>query len=183
MAFSRLLAQRAEMGRPITVALIGAGKFGTMFLAQARRIRGIHVAAVVDLSVDQACGAMALTGWPHQSYAAPDLETALTTGATYVTDDALAIIESPQIDIVIESTGRTVAAIDHALACLKWGKHLINVTVEADTLAGPWLARQFGDMGLVYSLAYGDQPALISEMVDWARTTGFAVTCAGKGMK
>lgn len=183
MDFSRLLAQRAEMGRPITVALIGAGKFGTMFLAQARRTRGIHVAAVIDLSVDRACGAMALTGWPHQAYAACDLETALTTGATYVTDDALAIIESPQIDMVVESTGRPVAAIEHALACLKSGKHLINVTVEADVLAGPWLARQFSDNGLVYSLAYGDQPALIAEMVDWARTSGFTVTCAGKGMK
>ena len=183
MDFSRLLAQRAEMGRPIVVALIGAGKFGTMFLAQARRTRGIHVAAVVDLSVDQACGAMALTGWPHQSYAAPDLETALTTGATYVTDNAFAMIESGQIDVVVECTGRPVAAIEHALACLKSGKHLINVTIEADVLAGPWLARQFSDTGLVYSLAYGDQPALIAEMVDWARTSGFSVACAGKGMK
>ncbi|HSG95532.1 MAG TPA: flagellar biosynthesis protein FlgA, partial [Afifellaceae bacterium] len=37
--------------------------------------------------------------------------------------------------------------------------------------------------GLVYSLAYGDQPALIAEQVDWARAAGFEVAAAGKGTK
>jgi predicted homoserine dehydrogenase-like protein len=36
---------------------------------------------------------------------------------------------------------------------------------------------------VVYSLAYGDQPALTCEIVDWARACGFAVVAAGKGTK
>ena len=32
-------------------------------------------------------------------------------------------------------------------------------------------------------MAYGDQPALTSELVDWARATGFNVVAAGKGTK
>jgi predicted homoserine dehydrogenase-like protein len=35
----------------------------------------------------------------------------------------------------------------------------------------------------VYSLAYGDQPALICDLVDWARTSGFEVVAAGRGHK
>ena len=57
------------------------------------------------------------------------------------------------------------------------------VTVEADALAGPLLARRAAQAGIVYSLAYGDQPALICEMVDWARAAGFGVIAAGKGTK
>jgi predicted homoserine dehydrogenase-like protein len=57
------------------------------------------------------------------------------------------------------------------------------VNVEADVLAGPLLAEEARKAGVVYSLAYGDQPALTAEMVDWARATGFRVVAAGKGTK
>ena len=57
------------------------------------------------------------------------------------------------------------------------------VNVEADALAGPLLARRAREAGVIYSLAYGDQPALIAEMVDWARAAGFIVAAAGKGTK
>jgi predicted homoserine dehydrogenase-like protein len=183
MNLSVLLAHRAAVGRPVTLALIGAGKFGAMFLAQARRTPGLHVAAVVDVSVDKACNALALTGWPHQSYAAPDIGNALATGATYVTENPHEVIAAPGIELIVEATGSPAAGIEHALACITHGKHLINVTVEADVLVGPLLAHRFTEAGLIYSLAYGDQPALIAELVDWARTSGFDVVCAGKGTK
>ena len=57
------------------------------------------------------------------------------------------------------------------------------VNVEADVLAGPLLSRRAREAGVVYSMAYGDQPALICEMVDWARAAGFQVVAAGKGTK
>ncbi len=57
------------------------------------------------------------------------------------------------------------------------------VNVEADALAGPLLARRAAEAGIIYSMASGDQPALIAELVDWARTIGFEVICAGKGTK
>ena len=105
------------------------------------------------------------------------------TGATHVTDDARALIAAPEIDIVIDATGNPAAGIRHALASFANGKHVVMVNVEADALAGPLLARRARDAGVVYSLAYGDQPALICEMVDWCRAAGFAVVAAGKGTK
>ena len=66
---------------------------------------------------------------------------------------------------------------------LRHGKHIVMVNVEADVLAGPLLAEEARQAGVVYSLAYGDQPALTAEMVDWARATGFRVVAAGKGTK
>jgi predicted homoserine dehydrogenase-like protein len=88
----------------------------------------------------------------------------------------------PEIEIVIEATGDP-AADTRALGCCAHGKHVVMVNVEADALAGPLLARRAREAGIVYSLAYGDQPALICEMVDWCRAAGFDVVAAGKGTK
>ena len=63
------------------------------------------------------------------------------------------------------------------------GKSVVMVTVEADAFCGPLLARRAAEAGVIYSLAYGDQPALICELVDWARASGFSVTAAGRGHK
>jgi predicted homoserine dehydrogenase-like protein len=92
-------------------------------------------------------------------------------------------VAHPAIDIVIESTGNPPAAVEHALAAFRNGKHVVMVTVEADAFCGPLLARKAAEAGVIYSLAYGDQPALICELVDWARTAGFPVVAAGRGHK
>src|SRR5213076_1099970 len=70
-----------------------------------------------------------------------------------------------------------------ALAAFRNGKHVVNVTVEADAFCGPLLARKAREAGVIYSLAYGDQPALICDLVDWARTAGFPMVAAGRGHK
>ena len=93
------------------------------------------------------------------------------------------MIAAAEIEIVIDATGHPAAGIGHVLACCEHGKSIVMVNVEADALAGPLLARRAEAAGIVYSLAYGDQPALICEMVDWARTAGFEVVAAGKGTK
>ena len=183
MNLYRLLMERTASGKPLRVLLIGAGKFGSMFLAQARRTPGIHVIAVADLAVPRARDSLARTGWPPEQCAARSLDEAHSKGSTFVTDDAGAIIERGTVDIVVEATGSPAAGIHHALACIKHGKHIVMVNVEADCLAGPLLARRAREAGVVYSLAYGDQPALICEMVDWARAAGFEVVAAGKGTK
>jgi len=177
------LLERAASGRPLRVALIGAGKFGSMYLAQAKHTPGVHVIAVCDLAPDRARASLDRTGWQEERYAARSLDEAARRGTTLVTDDSLATIASPHVDIVIDATGQPAAGIRHVLACCAHRKHVVMVNVEADALAGPLLARRARDAGIVYSLAYGDQPALICEMVDWARTAGFEVVAAGKGTK
>jgi predicted homoserine dehydrogenase-like protein len=177
------LIARAEDAAPLRVAVIGAGKFSAMFLAQARRMRGLHIVGVSDLDIGRARSTLAAVGWPPDQYAASDVAQAVRHETTYLTESAFDLIADPAMEIVVDITGHPPSAIAHALACLDNGKHLVNVTVEADVLAGPLLADRFRRAGLVYSMAYGDQPALIAEMVDWARTIGFDVVCAGKGTK
>jgi len=84
---------------------------------------------------------------------------------------------------VVEATGAPPAGIAHARDAIAAGKHIVMVNVEADVLAGPLLAEEARAKGVVYSLAYGDQPALTCELVDWARACGFEVVAAGKGTK
>ena len=100
-----------------------------------------------------------------------------------MTDDTDAVLAAGEVEIVIDATGHPAAGIRHVLACCTHGKHIVMVNVEADALAGPLLAQRAREAGIVYSLAYGDQPALICEMVDWCRTAGFEVVAAGKGTK
>ena len=183
MNLHRLLQQRSADGKPLRVLLIGAGKFGSMFLAQARRTPGIHVVAVADLDPGRAKESLNRTGWESARYGARTLDEAAKNSTTCVTDDAPAAIASGAVEIAIDATGSPAAGIRHALACIGHGKHIVMVNVEADCLAGPLLARRARESGVIYSLAYGDQPALICEMVDWARAAGFEVVAAGKGTK
>jgi len=183
MNLYRLLKQRAADGKPLRVLLIGAGKFGSMFLAQVPRMPGIHLVAVADLAPERARQSLARVGWTLERYQAKSLADAAKRGTTFISDDASAAIASGAIDIVVDATGNPAAGIRHVLACCEHGKHIVMVNVEADALAGPLLARRAREAGIIYSLAYGDQPALICEMADWARAAGFEVVAAGKGTK
>jgi predicted homoserine dehydrogenase-like protein len=178
-----LLGRRAAEGRPLRVGLIGAGKFGTMFLSQARLTKGLQVIGVADLDVERARRQLTTAGWPAEAFAAPSLGDAAKRRTTHVTADAQALIAFPGIEVIVEATGIPEAGIGHALKTIEHGKHIVMVNVEADALAGPLLARKAKAAGVVYSLAWGDQPALICEHVDWARACGFKVIAAGKGTR
>src|SRR4051812_27879394 len=171
MNLHSLLAKRAAAGKPVRVALIGAGKFGSMFLSQVPHTPGLEVPVIVDLDPERAREACRTVGWDGERIAA----TKFTSDGSAATGDA--------IEVVVEATGHPAAGIAHARAATKAGKHIVMVNVEADVLAGPMLAEEARQAGVVYSLAYGDQPALTAEMVDWARATGFHVVAAGKGTK
>lgn len=183
MNLHALLQARAAAGRPVRVALVGAGKFGAMFLAQARRTPGLHVLGIADLDPQRARDTLARVGWPAETFDARDAANALCRGTTWVGDDAGALIAADGVDVVIEATGNPAAGCRHALDAFAHGRHVVMVNVEADALVGPLLARRARAAGVVYSLAWGDQPALICEMVDWARAAGFEVVAAGKGTK
>ena len=103
--------------------------------------------------------------------------------ATVFMDDAQAMLARDDVDVTVEATGNPAAGIRHARAAFANGKHVVMVNVEADVLAGPLLAHEARAAGVVYTMAYGDQPALTCEMVEWARACGFDVVAAGKGTK
>jgi len=183
MNLSFMLEDRAARGKPVRIGQVGAGKFGTMFLSQCRLTTGFHLVGLADLLPDRARERMAGVGWPKEQVAARLLGDALKTGATHVTVDAMSLVECPEIEVIIEATGDPATGIRLALAAIAHGKHIVMVNVEADALAGPLLARRAREAGVVYSLAWGDQPALVCEHVDWARTCGFNVVAAGKGTR
>ncbi|MGI4777372.1 MAG: NAD(P)H-dependent oxidoreductase [Janthinobacterium lividum] len=183
MSLHSKLQQREAEGRPVRIGLIGAGKFGSMYLAQVPRTPGVHLVAIADLSPDAARTNLARVGWDPARTQAKSADDALKTRGTWITDDWQAVTRDPNIDVVVECTGHPVAAVQHCLDAFSHGKHVVNVTVEADAFCGPLLARKAEEAGVVYSLAFGDQPALICDLVDWARTCGFPVVAAGRGHK
>ena len=172
MNLQAMLAARAEAGKPVRVGLIGAGKFGSMFLAQVPYIKGIEVAVIADLDPDRAKAACRTVGWDSPRIA----RTRFVAGGSNACRD-------DDVDVVVEATGNPAAGIAHALEAIEAKTPIVMVNVEADALAGAWLADKARAAGVIYSMAYGDQPALIAEMVDWARAAGFSVAAAGKGTK
>lgn len=172
MGLSSLARKRLHEAGPVRVGLIGAGKFGSMFLSQVPTALGLTVSAIADLDPGRAKETCAAVGWHAERIA-----------QTRFTDDALALIAAPDVDVVVEATGHPSAGVRHARAAIREGKHIVMVNVEADVLLGPWLAREAETAGIVYSMAYGDQPALTCELVDWAQSCGFDVVAAGKGTK
>src|SRR6185295_9685448 len=164
------LLQRKD--KPIRVGLIGAGKFAAMYLAQVPKTPGIRLVGIADLAPDNARANLARVGWDAE-----------TIQRTPISDNWEKLVAHPEVDIVIEATGNPPAAVEHALAAFRNKKHVVMVTVEADAFCGPLLAKKAAEAGVVYSLAYGDQPALICDLVDWARAAGFPVVAAGRGHK
>jgi len=183
MNLSFLLSERTRSNHPIRVAVIGCGKFATMYLTQARQTAGIHIVGIADLDPARAMKQLATAGWTAEQYAARNPTDAMAKGSTWLTEDADQLIDLNEIDVVVEATGIPTAGIHHCRRAITAGHHIVMVNVEADVVAGPLLAREAQAAGVVYSLAWGDQPALICEHVDWARTCGFEVVCAGKGTR
>jgi predicted homoserine dehydrogenase-like protein len=172
MSLMQLLHKRLETHGPIRIGLIGAGKFGSMFLTQVPTTPGLDVTVIADLDPQHARHTCAAVGWEAERIA-----------RTRFVDDGLALLAADDVDVVVEATGHPPAGVAHARAAIREGKHIVMVNVEADVLVGPLLAREAEAAGIVYSMAYGDQPALTCELVDWARACGFEVVAAGKGTK
>lgn len=182
---TKLLALEAAK-TPIQIGLIGAGKFGSMFISQSHQTPGMRLAAIADLDPQRALSALKRTGYPQDridTSMSLSVAEGIAQGKTAITTDSAAMITTPAIDVILEVTGSPAAGVRHALLCCEHKKHIIMVNVEADVLCGPLLSRKAAEAGILYSMAYGDQPALICELVDWARTAGFEVVCAGKGTK
>ncbi|MCU1438713.1 MAG: hypothetical protein JWP66_1800 [Naasia sp.] len=169
--FSMLQEKTAASG-PVRVGVIGTGKFGSMFLAQSLTTPGLELTAVADLDPERARAACRNAGWPEE-----------LIDATRYPENGIELCGIDEIDVVVEATGAPGPGIAHAVAAIEHGKHVIMVNLEADTIAGPALAARARSADVVYSLAYGDQPALVAELVDWAHASGFDVVAAGKGTK
>ncbi|MDC3063614.1 Gfo/Idh/MocA family oxidoreductase [Alphaproteobacteria bacterium] len=172
MFLEKKINELIDNKKTVNVTLIGAGKFGSMFLSQAPYTKGLNVFTICDLKIDKAKKACLEVGWSEDQI-----------NNTIFTEDFEKAINDDEVDVVVEATGHPSSGIKHARTCFKYGKHVIMVNVEADVLAGPSLSAEANSAEVVFSMAYGDQPSLTLEIIEWARASGFKVTAAGKGTK
>jgi predicted homoserine dehydrogenase-like protein len=183
MNLYHLLEKRQAASRPIRIGIIGAGIYGSMYLSQLRFIPGIQLVGVADLDLEKARTRCLRAGWPEEAislcHSADAINDSARSGRIALTEESGQLIQA-DLDIILEITGIAETGAYHAWSALEAGKHVIAVTVEADALLGKALRELADQKGLVYSLGYGDEPACLCELVDWARTTGFEVVCAGK---
>lgn len=172
MFLEKKINELIDNKKTVNVTLIGAGKFGSMFLSQAPYTKGLNVFTICDLNIDKAKKACREVGWNEDQI-----------NNIIFTEDFEKAINNDEVDVVVEATGHPSSGIKHARTCFKYGKHVIMVNVEADVLAGPSLSAEADSAEVVFSMAYGDQPSLTLEIIEWARASGFKVTAAGKGTK
>ena len=172
MFLEKKINELIDNKKTVNVTIIGAGKFGSMFLSQAPHTKGLNVFTICDLNIDKAKKACREVGWGEDQI-----------NNVIFTEDFEKAINNYEVDVVVEATGHPSSGIKHARTCFKYGKHVIMVNVEADVLAGPSLSAEANSAEVVFSMAYGDQPSLTLEIIEWARASGFKVTAAGKGTK
>lgn len=151
-----MLSARAEANEPIRVAQLGAGRFDSMFLSQAHMTPGLNIAGLADLDPARARQRLKDAGWEDGRFAAGSIDDTFATGATFVTDDAEAIVAGPRIDVIIEAAGDPANGVRFARQAFSHGKSVVMVNVEADALVGPLLAREARKAGVIYSLAWGE---------------------------
>ena len=182
MNLSNMLKTRIKAKKPVRVGLIGAGKFGSMILSQARHIEGIAITAVADLNIKKIKESFRRVGWDISNCFTNSANDAVISGKTWLTENTSDIFKIPEIECIVEATGDPLFGIRHALMAIENNKHVVMVNVEADVLCGPYLNQKAVENNVVFSMAYGDQPAAICELVDWVRINGFDLVAAGKGM-
>jgi len=140
----------------INIAFIGCGKFISMFLSQYNQLKKIKIDTIVDLDIERAKSNCLKSGLTKETIEQINFVNSLNA------------ILNRNIEVFIEATGNPIVGTQHASKVIQSKKNIIMVNVEADVF---------------YSMAYGDQPSLILEQIEWARLNGFFVTCAGKGTK
>ena len=155
----------------INIAFIGCGKFISMFLSQYNQLKKIKIDTIIDLDIERAKSNCIKSGLKKETVEKINFVNSLDN------------ILNKNIDIYIEATGNPVAGTQHACKVIQAKKDIIMVNVEADVLCGKYLSDLAKENNVIYSMAYGDQPSLILEQIEWARLNGFFVTCAGKGTK
>ncbi len=179
-----LLRRREEEGRPLRVALVGAGRFGTTVAAQLGQMRGVRLSVVCDLNARNARGAAVAARGSEDAVVTAKTEGAVADAVRAdrtVLVESIGLAVSAPVEVVVEATGHEAVAVRTACGAIEHRKHVVMVTVEADALLGAALARRARKAGVVYTLADGDQPAATKRLVDWARALGYRVVAAGRG--
>ena len=181
---ARDLAARADAGKPIRVGVIGSGEMGTDLVTQMSLMKGIEMAAIATRRPHTALAAMTIA-YGDESHGkvvdTPAAATAVIEQGKIAVTSAETLVTTPNIDVVIDATGKPGVAADFSLTAMEHGKHLVMMNVEADVTIGPYLKAQADRLGVVYSVGAGDEPSSCMELIEFVTALGLDVVAAGKG--
>jgi predicted homoserine dehydrogenase-like protein len=182
------LRQREEKGRPIQVALIGAG-----FMAQGlanqitHSVPGMRVAAIYARRLEQALGVCdyAVLGDPVVTSSQAEVEDTIRANRAVVTDDAFLLCRAEQIDVIVDLTGSVEFGAQVVLEAMRNGKHIVLMNAELDATIGPILNVYAQKAGVIMSACDGDEPGLQMNLVRWVQGLGLTPRVVGnvKGLQ
>jgi predicted homoserine dehydrogenase-like protein len=182
--FDTKLQEREQAGRPVKVAVVGAGQMGTEIVCQIGEMRGMEVLVVVDLTAERAAAAYAQSKKRVEVVVPADLaeaERAVRAGQRVATTDHRIATRLTAVEAVVDATGQAEMGAIVALDAFDHKKHVVMMNVECDVTIGPILHQLARNAGVVYSWAAGDEPAAILELYRFANALGFEIVAAGKG--
>ena len=181
------LARREAEGKPIRVALVGAGFQGTAIVRQiVSATRGMRVVGIANRHIEPARRALADLGIePVLREGRAAIEAAIASGGVVATEDALALVQADGVDVVVEVTGSIDYAARMVLAAIEAGKHVVQMNAELDGTVGPLLAHRAREAGVVLTGADGDQPGVQANLLRFVRGIGATPLVAGniKGLQ
>ena len=182
------LRRREDEGRPLRVALIGAGFMARGLANQiANSVPGMRVAAVYARKLEQGlelCEYASLDGAVVASTQA-DVEDAVRADRPVVTDDAFLLCRAEQIDALVDVTGSVEFGAQVVLEAVEHGKHVILMNAELDATLGPILNVYAKRAGVMVSACDGDEPGLQMNLVRWVQGIGLTPRVIGnvKGLQ
>jgi predicted homoserine dehydrogenase-like protein len=181
---ARDLAAREEAGKPIRIGVIGSGEMGTDLVTQASLMRGVRISAIATRRPHTALDAMTIAygdeAMGREADSPAQASAAIGSGKIAITS-AETLVTTPEIDVVIDATGKPGVAADFDLLAMQHGKHLVMMNVEADVTIGPYLKQQADKLGVIYSVGAGDEPSSCMELIEFATALGYRIVAAGKG--
>lgn len=183
MIYKELL-KREEQNKCIKTAIVGAGFMGNALVNQMMFTQGMVPSMVSSRNIESAIGAYLKAGLLREDIkvarSLSEAEKFLHEGRYVVCDDN-SFARAEGIDCVVEATGSPENGAKVAYECIKSGKHVVMLNVEADVACGVKLKKMADRMGVVYTGSAGDEPGAVMELYDFARASGFKVMALGKG--
>jgi len=182
---ARDLAKHAQNGKPIRLGVIGAGEMGTDLVTQVMLMDGIEIAAIAARRPVTAFAALVIAYGNDELGVEVNTPSAISSaierGKIAITPDVELMVTNPQIDVVIDATGKPGVAADYLINAMQHGKHILMMNVEADVTIGRYLKAEADRLGVIYSLGAGDEPSSCMELIEFASALGLTIVSAGKG--
>ncbi|MGL5114122.1 MAG: NAD(P)H-dependent oxidoreductase [Beijerinckiaceae bacterium] len=178
------LHARQRKGRPVRIGLVGCGQMGTDILMQVGLMQGIAVIAVAATRPENVAAALAIAGWGQKAdivSTVSEAQNVMRRGNIAALPSLTTLCQIPEVDVVIDATGRPNAGAEVAIAAIDAGKHMVMMNVEADVTIGALLAARARRKKVVYTVGAGDEPTSTMELIRFARTLGYGIVAAGKG--